>query len=113
MCEIYSDGDTCDVWEERQVRARKRHRCHECGGHIEAGTNYRRIDSLYEGTWAHHRVCEPCWEVWERFSREHGSLIVLNTLEEMLVECVDYNEGSAEQWGRDLEALRERGRTAA
>lgn len=113
MCEIYDDADMCDVWEERQVRARKSYRCSECGGQIESGSHHRRIDTLYEGSWDHHRVCEPCWDLWTRFSAEHGNRIVLNTLEETLSECVDYSDESAERWKRDLEAMRERRRAAA
>lgn len=62
MC--YSDGESCDVWNEETFRARKEYRCDECFAPIPKGVKYIRIGSLYEGSWDTLRVHWECLVLW-------------------------------------------------
>lgn len=44
----------------RPVRARKEHRCSECGRTIPAGETYYRADGLFEGRWDIYHTCAHC-----------------------------------------------------
>ena len=58
MCFDY-DG-YADIYNRSRPRARKEHRCCECGGTIAAGEQYHRVESLYDGDWATDRWCDRC-----------------------------------------------------
>jgi hypothetical protein len=58
MC-FYRDGSS-DVWNESIPRARKEHRCDECGRVIPRGDRYTRARSLYDGGWSTWICCARC-----------------------------------------------------
>ena len=58
-CECDADG-TCDVYDQRTVKARKAWRCDECRETIEVGEDHERIDLLFDGAWGHLRICQYC-----------------------------------------------------
>lgn len=111
MCEIYNEGDVCDVWGQKTVRARKAYRCDECGGRIAPGDHHERINALHEGFWSRHRVCATCWDIWDRFAAEHRCMIIIGGLEELLDECVGDDDHSG--WVGDLAGMQQRRRAAA
>lgn len=82
MC--FYDGDSdgpCDIYIDTRPRARKPHNCCECGGRIEPGEMYRRIKSLFDGSFTTEIVCDRCEAVRTRIHevelargcREHES----------------------------------------
>lgn len=68
MCFDY-DG-YCEVWQESFPKARKPHKCCECGGVILKGHKYRNIFSVYEGDATTSKVCMPC-EAVRDIIRQH------------------------------------------
>lgn len=58
MCFDYDDY--CEVWREKKLKARKLHRCHECGGEIAVGDRYRFVFSIFKGVMDQFQECEKC-----------------------------------------------------
>lgn len=75
----YEEHDDYSIlWDERVVRARKKHRCDECGSAIEPRERYGRAKALGDG----------CWNSWARC----GSCLVL-------AELVGTLTGECGLWG--------------
>jgi len=61
----------CDYGEMEQAsgetrqKARKEHKCCECGNKIHAGNYYFRISILFDGEWSHYKQCENCNEIFD------------------------------------------------
>lgn len=73
MCFEY-DGQ-CDVYRDAYPRAKKAHRCRECGRTIEPGQVHLKNVQLFEGYWNTTRICMECEEVRKAIARveeEHG-----------------------------------------
>lgn len=45
------------------VKARKRYECPECGGAIEVGSKYWRLDYLGEDGWSSDKRCQICKKI--------------------------------------------------
>jgi hypothetical protein len=61
MCFYYDEY--AEVWNEVDRKARKAHRCDECGGPISAGESYRYISWIdYDGL-GQFKVCGKCHRV--------------------------------------------------
>lgn len=46
------DGDSPEVFEEREIVARAEHACGECGETIARGERYERVKGLWDGSWS-------------------------------------------------------------
>lgn len=68
MCS--TDADPCDVWDEREVVARKQHRCYECRLAIPVGCRHVRIGMLFDHEWSASRVHAECLALWYFVHRE-------------------------------------------
>ncbi len=66
MCYV---DDGCDVWNLTHRKARKRHRCDECGGAIPVAVLYAQINTLFEGRWDILRVHAECMQLWNDVHR--------------------------------------------
>ncbi len=53
-------GEPCQLYREREVKARKAWRCTECGAAIEPGSKYHQATGLTDGGWWVIRTCEGC-----------------------------------------------------
>jgi len=62
MCDL--DAEMCAVWVETERRARKRHRCCECGTAIPKGHAYVQINSVSGGSAGTSRRHEACHKLW-------------------------------------------------
>lgn len=82
---IWSEGEPFDVCSAKTVRARKEHRCCECGDPISVGDLHEHVRGLCDGAWGSWRTCARCLNVrtdyfgnWtfglmrEDFQAEHG-----------------------------------------
>ena len=63
-------GCSCDstgaAFETTSIRrARKQHRCCECGEPIEPGDTYQIVEGMWEGDFATFKTCERCVELWK------------------------------------------------
>lgn len=54
------DYEPVDCYSEHYPRARKDHRCMECGGAIACGEVYWKRSYVFEGTAATEKVCRYC-----------------------------------------------------
>jgi hypothetical protein len=99
------DGDASAVWSEKRVRARKGHKCYECGSPIPRGFDYHRINALDDGLWSSFAVHVECLALWYFVQEEvcggHG-LIMLGGLDEELIEYGDESLETAEETGEPL-----------
>lgn len=61
------DADPLEFCDSRVVKARKEHKCSECGGTIAAGETYRSVAYKFEGEFGSDKVCDPCREAAGEF----------------------------------------------
>lgn len=54
MCELPA------VFRQQDLKAKKRHRCCECGGTIFKGERYEKNTGLWAGRWDTYNRCLPC-----------------------------------------------------
>ena len=60
----------CDVGESAAFcattmrRARKDHRCYECGDTIEPGETYEVIEGMWDGSFETYKTCSGCVAAW-------------------------------------------------
>lgn len=59
MCAI-DDCDPADIYVAWTLKARKAHRCDECGRQIIPGEKYDRAKMLGEGYWSEFVTCAHC-----------------------------------------------------
>lgn len=69
------EGDTCEAWDERRVRARKAHTCTECCEKIKPGERYGRASGLLYG------------EGWETWKRCPACMILVELAATLVKEC--------------------------
>ena len=56
----YCDYDQPSIYCSRIVRARKEHRCYECGGRILAGDRYEYTFAIWNGDPGQIKTCAHC-----------------------------------------------------
>ena len=99
MC--YIDLEPCEVWEERERKARKEHRCSCCHGAILAGQVYLVHFSVFEGTATSGKMCTACRDDRATFAADHdGTLCTPSYFPQMLRECIGefFDEADAAHW---------------
>lgn len=60
MTDCYCDYDPPSVYRPKIVRARKLHRCYECGGIITPGERYEALFAIWDGSASSVHTCERC-----------------------------------------------------
>ena len=60
------DYDEPEVYNVKIVKARKVHRCYECGDSIPVGARHEHVQALYDG-WSEYRTCLVCVTIREDF----------------------------------------------
>lgn len=78
MCDC--EMPSCCV--EGTPRARKRHRCCECRGWIEAGERYELITGVWDGRGQSFKTCLQCSKLRNEVSKETGCCVSLGQLDE-------------------------------
>ena len=66
-CEHLSDGEGPSVVRECIRKARKSHRCDECGGEIAPGSLYEHVTGCWDGRWVTHKTCMICRQIRQDF----------------------------------------------
>lgn len=59
MCMI-DDAEMSDLVDRQTCRARKAHRCGNCGRPIEPGETHEVATHLFDGSWSRVRSCAQC-----------------------------------------------------
>lgn len=65
-CDLGVD-ETSEMIEEKTIKARKEHKCGECGATIKTGEEYYSEKSVYEGRFDTYKTCLPCKEVRDKY----------------------------------------------
>ena len=73
MCFI--DLDPCEVWVERDRKARKEHVCHGCKRTIRVGETYLSHFDVFEGQPTSQKCCRECAADREEFAKEHDGMM--------------------------------------
>lgn len=80
--DCYCDYDPPEFYHLEIRRARKPHKCHECGGFISVGEQYEHVRGKWEGYVDTFNTCERCRDIyqWTKNNvpcvcRMHGNLI--------------------------------------
>jgi hypothetical protein len=84
-----SDLEMPSCWHESKPKARKRHRCCECRGHIEKGEVYHRLDGIWDGRASSFKTCLDCHELRKDITGVHTDEIGLGMLDEWVSETDD------------------------
>jgi hypothetical protein len=98
MCEIdIFDDIPSTLIDNRDVKARKRHRCAGCGGFIDSGKKYRKMVYIMDGSFYSEKMCRPCALDSDRFAKEHGFGYFYPTgWLEFVSECIDGDGADAD-----------------
>lgn len=62
---MYEADETYAVYDERNVKARKAHRCAACGEPIKPGQRYYRIGMVYDRIAESLKRCQRCQRIHE------------------------------------------------
>lgn len=67
-CVISYDGDPCDLYTSKIVKARKQAKCCECREPVRVGDQYERASMMLEGQFLVYRTCPLCVEIRAKYS---------------------------------------------
>lgn len=89
MC-MADDCERADVWLEWKPRARKEHKCDECGRPIARGETYRQTKMLFEGMWIATKQCAHCVVLADWLVAECGGYLTQGILEDFHEHAQEY-----------------------
>lgn len=113
MCEIYDDGDYCTIWNERERKARKPHRCSCCRSTIQPGTVYIVHFSLFDGDATSEKMCVECVADRQAFADAHGGILFNpGSFLLRLSDCISEGDEDDRRWVGMLDGI-QRKRDAA
>ena len=61
-CDYY-EGESAEFYREKIVKARKKHKCHECYQPILPGEEYETVTGMWDGRIYTHKTCSACVEI--------------------------------------------------
>ena len=61
----FDDEDGPKVFQERLLKARKTHKCVECGEAISKGEQHAVASGLWGTRWEQYRTCLGCRDIWK------------------------------------------------
>lgn len=109
MCEIGEPDEYADVWNVRNVKARKERRCDACRAIIKPGEKYVRYASLYDGSWSVEAGCLLCDAASDEFGEAHGGVSMFPSgFRDALQNCIDEEDPEDAKWTPMLEAMTSR-----
>lgn len=74
VCLSSSDYDAPKMYSEKVVKARKSHRCCECGRLINVGNHYQKACGKWGGDFGEFHTCMDCLNIREAFRCGGGFL---------------------------------------
>lgn len=106
MC--FVDLDPCEVWQERDRKARKEHKCSCCHRTIKPGEMYLVHFSVFEGNPESQKCCKECEADRAEFAKAHdGTLCTPHHLPEMVRSCIGEGDDDA-AWEAMLKRIENR-----
>lgn len=73
-------------------RARKRHRCCECRGWIEAGEKYEYASGIWDGEPNDYKTCFGCAQLRKELGKLSHCCVPLTGLREELMNFAEYSD---------------------
>lgn len=109
MCMV-DDAEYSAIHRSDWRRARKEHRCVDCGRTIQRGERYLSAGGLYEGAWWADKQCEHCNGAAQLLVRECGGFLFAGVQEDLAehvseplpwrMQAARYVVGMRRQWKR-------------
>jgi len=87
-CSCYcgvTDGDFCELYCEKLVKAKKTHTCCECGCKIKQGETYEVASGVSDGVWFREKTCSVCKRIRDDLC--YGGF-VFGSLREVVRDCL-------------------------
>lgn len=75
MCRYDGDWEGPAFCSDVQRKARKAHKCYECGREITTGEYYHKTSGLWDGRFRMFKRCEHCEVLLRWLGRECGSYV--------------------------------------
>ena len=99
-CDCSVDVDNAPTcWTSTLRRARKTHRCIECGRAIVPGERYEVYSGLSEGKPFRHKTCLGCYHIREHFC-SHGYYV--GDVVALVFECLGFNyTDDPDEWDQE------------
>lgn len=107
--ECFCDYDQPEFWSKRDSKAKKEHRCYECGRAIKPGEVFETVAGKWDGHFDTFKTCSHCRDIRQFvknsvpcFCWAHGNLDedVRNAIEEAYLRARDEVRGLAFRVGR-------------
>jgi|SRR5688572_8133270 len=89
MCMI-DGGDKAEMWSESTQRARKTHKCGECGREIQRGELYWKVFGVHEGYPFSGKWCAHCNVAKSWLWKNCGGSVLEGVIEDCLEHVQDY-----------------------
>ena len=81
------DSETPSVFENKQVKARKKHKCCECYSIIAPGDDYYRAKGCWDGEWLTYKTCAACDQLRHDLNDQYYGMPPFEGLREWVVEA--------------------------
>jgi len=82
------DGDRPSICRVEWRKARKPHKCCECGDTITKGQRYEHVSGLWDGYWDRYDTCAICVAIRERYCPNGW---IYGELATQIDECLDFD----------------------
>jgi len=82
------DGEPCDVFRAKVVRACRPWRCYECERTVQTGELYESSVSLFEGEWQRLAVCWKCHAIRQAWHDVEGCWAPYGGLRDEVFYCL-------------------------
>lgn len=87
MCMLNDCDDMVTLLAENDYKAKKDHRCAECGRTIHAGESYHRDTFIFEGRRQSHKTCGHCMVARNWLRGECGGWVYTAVEEDVREHC--------------------------
>lgn len=98
MIDYDSDGAVTRIADGQYFRAKKQHKCKECGRLIDAGESYHREAYVFDGQFTVNKTCAHCMVVRNWLQNECGGWL-FGAVEE---DAREHVHGNGYLYGFDL-----------
>ena len=90
MCMIDNADEPFTAFHEVRRRARREHKCNECGRTIGVGESYHRAGALYDSRWTTYRTCAHCDVLRQWVQHNCGGFLFHAVLEDFREHAAEY-----------------------
>ena len=104
----YGDAE-CQLYRKNEHKARKAHRCYECGGPIRPGERYEHVFAIWDGDPSNCKTCCRCLDLRQYITAHapcfcwlHGSMLddAQSVIEQYAHESAGFFIGATQRYVR-------------